>query len=438
MLIPTTRCMLPVRIVAVFSAALLSTTAVTAWEPGSVGEEFQVNTYTTGLQFVPSVAVAPDRSFVVVWQSDGSAGSDGSGSSIQGRRYDSDGGPLDAGFQVNTVTTGFQIDPRVATADDGSFVVVWWSETSSGDDTSASVQARRYNSDGSAATDDFQVNTSTTSYQRQPAVAMAADSSFIVAWHSLASTGTDTDTYSIAARRYASDGTAAGDDFQVNTYTTGGQFGASVAMSDDGSFVIAWFSTDDDGADTDSTSVHARRYDSSGLPLADSFGVNTYTTGSQASPEISLLPNGDFVVVWQGPEIVARRFSSAGGALTGELQVNTYTTGSQSEGKIAAGPDGGFVVVWTSDGSDGPDTSSSSVQARCYDASNSPGDAFLVNTYTTSIQANPAVAVGPSGNMVAVWTSVGSATGDDDGSIQAQRYGLIFIDGFESGDTSAW
>ena len=55
------------------------------------GAEFQVNTYTTGVQSNGAVAVAPDNSFVVVWRSDGE---DGSGGGVFGRRFAPDGVPL--------------------------------------------------------------------------------------------------------------------------------------------------------------------------------------------------------------------------------------------------------------------------------------------------------------------------------------------------------
>ena len=39
------------------------------------GGEFQVNTYTTGDQDFPVVAVAPDGQFIIAWQSQGQDGS---------------------------------------------------------------------------------------------------------------------------------------------------------------------------------------------------------------------------------------------------------------------------------------------------------------------------------------------------------------------------
>jgi len=51
------------------------------------GAQFQVNTYTTNSQGIPSVARAADADFVEVWRSGGSPGTDTSGYSIQGQRY---------------------------------------------------------------------------------------------------------------------------------------------------------------------------------------------------------------------------------------------------------------------------------------------------------------------------------------------------------------
>ncbi len=114
----------------------------------AVGSEFQVNTYTTGTQGGPSVAVDADGDFVVVWQSYGSAGSDGSAFSVQGQRYDASGAAVGSEFQVNTYTTGDQGDPSVAVDADGDFVVVWESYGSAGSDTSGAIQGQRYTSAG--------------------------------------------------------------------------------------------------------------------------------------------------------------------------------------------------------------------------------------------------------------------------------------------------
>jgi hypothetical protein len=87
----------------------------------------------------------------VVWTSEGSSGTDTSGWSVQGRRYASDGSAEGAEFQVNSYTTNDQWVPSMA-ASDGDFIVVWTSNGSSGTDTdSLSIQGQRYHVAGAVA-----------------------------------------------------------------------------------------------------------------------------------------------------------------------------------------------------------------------------------------------------------------------------------------------
>lgn len=166
------------------------------------GAEFQVNTYTTGGQFRPAVAMLADGSFVVVWDSQGSPATDTSQQSIQGQRYAANGTPQGAQFQVNTYTTEPQRFTSVAAQPNGDFVIAWVSDTSPGTDTSyRSIQGRRFVASGTPIGDQFQVNTYTTETQNFPAVA-ANDQGFVVAWQSYGSAGTDTSVESIQAQRY--------------------------------------------------------------------------------------------------------------------------------------------------------------------------------------------------------------------------------------------
>jgi hypothetical protein len=77
----------------------------------AAADDVQVNTYTTGDQTFPSVAMDWDGDFVVVWQSFGSAGSDDSATSIQAQRFASNGSPAGGQFQVNTYVAGQQRRP---------------------------------------------------------------------------------------------------------------------------------------------------------------------------------------------------------------------------------------------------------------------------------------------------------------------------------------
>jgi hypothetical protein len=409
--------------------------AAGAQTPAPDGVEFQVNTYATSYQVLPSVAAGDDGDFVVVWASMGSSGTDTSSQCIQGQRYASDGSAQGTQFQVNTYTTGYQSDPSVSADSDGDFVVVWSSFGSSGTDTgSHSIQGQHFASDGSTQGAQFQVNAYTTGDQRRPSVATDDDGDFVVVWDSYGSFGTDTTSVSAQGQRYASDGSLRGAQFQVNSYTTSFQYRQSLAVDADGDFVVVWWSCCSSGTDTSDSSIQGQRYASDGSPQGAEFQVNTYTTSTQMVPTVAADADGDFVVLWMGASgpdpsdanIRGQRYASDGSTQDGEFQVNTYTTDNQGDPSVMADANGGFVVVWASYGTFGTDTSETSIQGQRYGSDGSTqGGEFQVNSYTTSHQGNPSVAVRADGDFVVVWWSYGSFETDSSAtSIQGQRYGV--------------
>jgi hypothetical protein len=133
---------------------------------------------------------------------------------------------------------------------------------------------------------------------------MSDSGAFIVVWQSF---GEDGDGYGVFGRCFAEDGTPSYDSFQVNTYTSGDQLGAEVALDADGGFVVVWVSyspTDEGGQDGSASGVFGQRFSSDGTRQGREFQVNTYTRGSQgevfASPELDVAgwSDGRFVAVW--------------------------------------------------------------------------------------------------------------------------------------------
>ncbi len=404
-------------------------------------DDLQVNAYTTGDQRFPSVAVDAEGNAVVVWGSDGSSGTDASDTSVQARLYAADGSPLAGEFQVNTYTTGDQRFPAVARMATGEFIVVWSSDGSSGTDASgSSIQGKRYAADGSPVGLEFQVNDFTTGGQGSPSVTVDADGDFVVAWLSSDSPGDDTSGLSVQGRRFASSGLPAGGQFQVNTYTTFDQRSPEVAVADAGEFVVVWRARDSDPSGYIYYSIHAQRYASDGSPAGPQFGVNSYTTASQFSPSVSMDSAGNFVVVWSYYYLYGQRFAADGSPIGDQLDVDddSWPHGYPS---VAMNAGGEFVVVWHDNDPYGTDTWGWRVNAKRYNSSGTLIDGpFQINTYTTDQQRYPAVAIDAAGDFVVAWESVGSSGTDADGhSIQRTASAqLIFADGFESGDTSAW
>jgi len=379
-----------------------------------VGPEFRVNTYTTSYQEQPRIARNGTGAFVVVWQS---RLQDGSASGIYGRRYDAAGTALGPEFQVNTYTTGDQVSPAVALDSMGQFVVVWQSSLQDG--SLNGIYAQRYNGSGAAVGSEFRVNAYTTSEQADPSVDYDGSGSFVVAWDSgcggtYPCTGQDGEYAGIFAQRYTAAGAPSGTEFRVNTYTRDYQSYPVIGKADAGNFVVAWQSYQEgSGQGPFSYGITNQRYTSAGAKSGQDVQANSYTSGDQASPTLAVNGAGNFVVVWEsatqdgsGYGIFAQRYNSAGTKQGSEFRVNTYTTGDQRAPSVAIDNAGNFTVVWRSTLQDGW---ASGVYGQRYDSSGvARGTEFRVNTYTAQDQRAPSVALDPAtGNIVVVWSSAG-------------------------------
>lgn len=396
-----------------------------------LGPEFQVNTYTTDWQSKQKVAADDSGTFVVVWQS---LLQDGEGTGVFAQRFDSAGNLVGSEFRVNTQSTSSQSSPSVTTDGLGGFVVVW---LSFGQDRSDwGVFGQRFNSAGSKVGNEFQVNTFTTGNQFGPTVAANGSGSFVVTWFSA---GQDGENYGVFGQRYNSSGARVGPEFQVNTYTTDSQRSPAVAGVGSGSFVVVWESKLQDGS---AYGVFGQRFDSVGSKVGNEFLVNTNTSSSQGFPAVAADDSGGFVVAWQSVDqdgsgfgVFGRRFDSAGTPLGSEFQVNSHTAGSQRYPAVAVAGAGNFVVAWDSDFQDG---SYGGLFGQRFNTGGTPaGSEFRINSYTTSAQGSPAVALDGTGNFVVVWDSY-LQDGEGSGVFGQRGTNWILLDGFEAGDVCAW
>jgi hypothetical protein len=227
-----------------------------------------------------------------------------------------------------------------------------------------------------------------------------------------------------------------GPEFRVNTYTTDGQLGSSIARDAIGNFVVVWVSMTQDGS---AGGIFGQRYASTGGPLGGEFRVNTYTpnhqgpayvaSDDQRGPAIASDSAGDFIIVWESRlqdgglgGVFGQRYSSSGTPLGAEFRINTATAFDQYNPSVASDPDGNLVVAWI-----GQNPSFLDIFAQRYSSSGVPlGGPSRVNTYITGNQIFPFVSTDPAGNYVVTWTSAGSPAQDGSGpGIFAQRYNMI-------------
>jgi hypothetical protein len=264
-----------------------------------IGAELLVNTFTPGVQDEPTVARGADGRFVVAWRSlDG----DGSNYGIAARRYDASGAPLGAEFVVNTYTTGFQAYPTVAMAADGRFVIVW--EDYAGHDGSLSgIFGQRYGADGARLGGEFQLNSGAPAVGRQdtPAIAMTPSGEFAVTWRTQDSLPGPSASWDVAVRRFDASATPIGFEFLANSFTTGHQITGRQGIASDalGNLIVTWddILTYADG-EFGSAGVFAQRFTASGARRGNEFHVNTFTPYSQRRSSVVSDEVGNFVVTW--------------------------------------------------------------------------------------------------------------------------------------------
>ncbi|HEV8269595.1 MAG TPA: hypothetical protein VGR00_15235 [Thermoanaerobaculia bacterium] len=381
------------------------------------GPEFRVNTFTTNAQADVSVASGAGGAFVVVWQS---KSQDSSDFGIFGQRYDAAGAPAGGEFPINTTTANAQNLSAVAVDSSGNFVVVW---ASAGQDGSGyGIFGRRFSSTGAPAGGEFRVNSSTTSAQWYPAISFSSSGSFLVVWQSFVPAGMFGGFHDVIGQVYSSAGTPVGGSFRVNTYTSNDQTAPAVAAFGSG-FVVVWQS---DGQDGYTMGVFGQRVDGTGASLGAEFRVNGYTTFDQNLPTVASDSSGRFVVAWHGggdrdgsyAAVFAQRFDSGGAPSGGEFRVNSFTTGSQAYASISSSAAGGFEVVWRGTNQDGDGYG---VFGQRFASSGAAlGAEFRVSTFTTGYQTYPSIASDAAGDFVVAWQS--DAQDGDAGGVFAQRF----------------
>ena len=373
--------------------------------PAPLGDEFLLTTATQGDQTSAAVALGGDY-YVAAWQ-----GPDGGGRDIYARRFGRSGGPVGDEFPVNGSTSLDQFRPAVAASPAG-FVVAWESDGQDGDLNG--IYARLFDAAGNPRGDEFQVNSRGEGRQVVPAVAMAADGRFVVAWTQVDFVG----LWDTVARAYDANGRPLGPEVNVLTDTLYIESGAGVGIADDGSFVVCWQGA---GADSVSLDVSARRFDPGGAPRGEAFVVTTEQGEVFLDPAVAVEPDGDFVVAWHTPGppgdpegsgdgsgygVFARRYAADGAARSEPFPLNSHTDGDQASPSLAAAADGGFVAAWHGSGPGGGQA------ADVYVRRFGPGGAatapeVALNAHAAGDQTFASVALAPDGQGLAVWRSAG-------------------------------
>ncbi|AWI78951.1 hypothetical protein CEW87_05980 [Parazoarcus communis] len=392
-----------------------ATLASFSWQ-GSLGVtavsgDIALSSPTGGTQDNVAVAMLDNGVWLAVWESDTSL----TGKGIFGRLYNADGTARGAQFTVNGTTLGDQTTPAVASDGSGGFVVSWVSNHGFDKD----VYVRRFDATGNPLTGEILVTSgnfdATTGDQFTPSVAMASNGDFVVAWsgNGLA------DNEGVYARRFSSNGTPKAEGvLTVNTFISNKQVTPSVAMADDGRFVITWM---DEGQNK---RIFARTYDSS-ASAGSVISVQQTRYGDAKGPDVAMDASGNFVVVWaevnidSGHAVRMQRFGADGAFSGTPITVNTYTSNDQENPRISMNARGDLVIAWESNGQD---TDSESIVMKSFLSGSVTGTEILVNGYFKDTQEIPDIALNNAGQLVVAWQGEAQAATSDDEDVSAKTY----------------
>ena len=307
-------------------------------------------------------------------------------------------------FQVNGYTDSPQWGPKVAVFSDDSYAIAWWG---TGPVDQSGVYVTRYSADGEVVSQDEHVSEFVDALEQgYPAIAVLQDDSHVIAWSGHGAQ----DPVGVYARRYAPDGTPYGSQFLVNASNTNGFQGRpDIAVLGDGRFFIVWFGLDDAA----SFDVFGQLYESNGTPSGGEIRINGQRVAEQRYPAVTAVDGTRLAVVWQdedGQDDVMGKLLIPESALGfSGRPLHLPNAAVQESASVAGLGDAGFVAAWTSFGQDGD---SEGVYMGRYTR-----DGFTiqtdvpVNTHTQWYQTEPQVAAYPDGGVVVVWSGVGD--GDD-------------------------
>lgn len=198
-----------------------------------------------------------------------------------------------------------------------------------------------------------------------PSVAVLEDGSYVVAWNSYGNYGGLT----VSARHLSAAGVPLGDAFVVHATADASQ--PIVTALPTGGYAITYT-----GADGEGLGIATKVFNSADQAVGSEFVVNTVTAGYQADPSVAKLADGSFVVSWWGgtpATVSAQHFSATGTPIGTEIQVTAALAGqSDAYPSVAGLANGGFVILWNHGTVDSDGNSSNVLQAQVFGADGQP------------------------------------------------------------------
>ncbi len=363
-----------------------------------------LNSNSDGKQFYPAAAVNRDTgAFVAVWEDDSSK-EDGDGNHDIEARFFCPGGCQDRPqFTVNNVTSGQQRKPDIGMDKNGNFVVVWEDDYES--DGTYQIYMRGFDNTGNQRIKTTTVNSVAKGQQFVPAIAVAPDGHFVVAWEDYSN---GADNPQIYIRGFNADGTELFHDKNTMDTVSGTRREPDIAMAPDGSFVVTW--TDDtDGNGL--TQIYAKAFNADGSMRLKHFTVNENDAGNQLAPSIGMNSNGDFYIAYDNVEsksvhnIRVRGFDKNKNIIFNDTIVsNNDKLDSTPSPEICLADDRKASIVWKALSTTTDDLEYGDIHFATIDKDGKLSSIKTVNHNVAGIQESPNIACTKSGHSIVVFS----------------------------------
>jgi hypothetical protein len=181
----------------------------------------------------------------------------------------------------------------LAVQPNGNLIAVYTRDTRSPFD----VYMRRLAVDGTLLGPEERINPPLGWDELRPAIATAPDGSFLVVWGRFLEVSTSV-RYEIRARRFSAQGQPTGEPFQVNVVQGGDKGGPVITADSQGNYFIAWQSVDTTSPNYDSE-VKGCLLRRDGTLVSTEIRLNQERQNNQDFPQVAFSINGTVIVGWE-------------------------------------------------------------------------------------------------------------------------------------------
>ncbi|MDY0924505.1 cadherin domain-containing protein, partial [Leclercia sp. CFBP8987] len=266
------------------------------------------------------------------------------------------------------------------------------------------------------------------------------DGSFLVTW-----AGNNNGSYGIYAQRLSAQGVALGDAVQLASGATNSFYNWSdsvvsvTAINDAGAYAVAWIGQNDGSNDT---SIYTQLFNADGISLSAAVKLDGYASAQDIAPQIATLADGGYIVTWytSGSDgVYVQRFDNAGVAVGNTVPLVVPGSYSNASPQITVLDNGGYVVTWQ-----GYTSGDYHIYVQQFDATGTGSPPVVLDGTTgnsSSYETQPQITALTGGGYVVTWSGFDYNSSNYDSSTWVQQFDAtgakvgtpVELDGLSSG-----